>query len=144
MGKFNLVGHALNAYIGRYQERLGIAQSMRLAKFYNSIRYGGRQRRAIDAYRNRRDSLFIGNDPDFSGKPRNILEDGWAIDRSGDFPFIEETLAEADRLIEDRGGQDRRGTPLAQTDYLFHLNDVPDLFQYCLMQHFNLSILVVE
>ncbi|MCZ6673335.1 MAG: hypothetical protein O7C75_10400 [Verrucomicrobia bacterium] len=130
MGRFNIVGKAVNAYIGRYQERLGIARSMRLAKFYNGIRYGSTQRRAIDAYQNRLDKLLLANDPDFSGKPRNILKDGWTIDRSGDFPFIEETLAEADRLIGDRGGVDRRGTPLAQTDYLFHLNDVPDLFNY--------------
>jgi hypothetical protein len=125
-----IIGKAVNAYIGRFQDRLGIARSMRLAKRYNGIRYRSLQRRAIDAYRNRLNELLFSNDPDFSGKPRNILKDGWTIDRSGDFPYIEETLAEADRLIEDRGGVDRRGTPLAQTDYLFHLNDVPDLFQY--------------
>ena len=125
-----IIGKAVNAYIGRYQERLGIARSMRMAKFYNGIRYGSMQRRAIKDHKNRFEELLLANDPNFSGKPRNILKDGWAIDRSGEFPFMEETLAEADRLIADRGGVDRRGTPLAQTDYLFHLNDVPDLFQY--------------
>ena len=126
----NPIGSFINWYIGRFQHRLGIAQSMRLAKFYNTIRYRKELRRAVDAYRYRRDELLLANDRSFSGTPRNVLKDGWAIDRSGNFPYIEETLAEADRLIEDRGGVDRRGTPLAQTDYLFHLNDVPDLFDY--------------
>ncbi|MCB1123791.1 MAG: hypothetical protein KJT03_19710, partial [Verrucomicrobiae bacterium] len=125
-----LIGNAINNYIGRYQERLGIATSMRLAKCYNNIRYRGEKRRAIENYENRFEELLQENQPGFSGKPRNKLEDGWCIDRSGNFPHIEETLAEADRLIADRGGEDRRGTPLAQTDYLFHLNDVPDLFNY--------------
>jgi hypothetical protein len=83
--------------------------------------------------------LLLENDARFSGTPRNVMKDGWAIDRSGDFPCIEETLAEADRLISDRGGVDRRGTPLAQTNYLFHLNDVPDLFQYPGLLHFPTS-----
>lgn len=116
-GSMKIIGKAVNAYIGRFQEPLGIARSMRLAKYYNGIRYGSIQRRAIDDYQNRRDELLLANDPGFSGKPRNVIKDGWTIDRSGDFPHIEETLAEADRMIADRGGVDRRGTPLAQTDY---------------------------
>lgn len=126
----NLVGKAVNEFVGRFQGRLGIAQTRRLAKFYNGMRYRGPQRGAINAYQNHRDELFQENDPQFSGEPRNIIKDGWAIDRSGAFPCLDETLAEADRLIEDRGGVDRRGTPLAQQDFLFHLNDVGDLAQY--------------
>lgn len=125
-----LVGKAVNRFVGRYQHRLGIAQSRRLAKLYNGLRFRGEQRRAIDAYRNHRDKLFSEQNSSYSGTPRNIIKDGWAIDRSGTFPFLKETLAEADRLIEDRGGVDRRGTPLAQKDYLFHLNDVADLHDY--------------
>jgi len=126
----NLVGRAVNRFVGRFQHRLGIARTRRLAKFYNGIRYRGEQRRAIDAYSNHFDELFLDNDPNFSGMPRNIIKDGWTIDRSGDFPYIEETLAEVDQLIEERGGVDRRGTPLAQTDYLFHLNDINEIAQY--------------
>ena len=132
----NLTGRAVNRFIGRFQDRLGIARTRRVAKFYNGIRYRREQNRAIDTYKNHYDEWFLENDPQFSGKPRNILKDGWAIDRSGDFPYIHETLAEVDRLIEQRGGQDRRGTPVAQTDYLFHLNrpddfhDSPGLLQF--------------
>lgn len=125
-----LVGKAVNRFVGRFQERLGIERTRRLAKFYNGMRYRGPQRCAIDAYENHRDELFLENDAQFSGKPRNIIKDGWAIDRSGAFPYLDETLAAAGRLIEDRAGVDRRGTPLAQQDYLFHLNDVADLEQH--------------
>jgi hypothetical protein len=125
-----VVGKAVNQFIGRFQDRLGIERSRRLAKFYNGIRYRRPQHRAIDAYRERFDELFLGNDPSFVGKPRNAITEGWAVDRSGDFPYLEETLREADRMIEDRGGEDRRGSALAQTDYLFHLNEVSDLFDY--------------
>ncbi|NNC87802.1 MAG: hypothetical protein HKN82_04990 [Akkermansiaceae bacterium] len=125
-----VIGKAINDYVGQFQERLGIARSRRLAKAYNGLRYRGPQRRAIEAYRTRIAQLLVDNDADFAGSPRNQLRDGWAIDRSGDFPGIEATLAEADRIIEDRGGQDLRGTPLEQQPFLFHLNDVPDLFDY--------------
>lgn len=124
------IGNAVNSFIGRYQERLGIAQSRRIAKCYNGIRYRSRQRRAVEAWGSDRDALLAENDDDFSGTPRNIMKDGWTIDRSGSLPRLEETLAEADRLIEDRGGVDRRGTPLEQKSYLFHLNDVADLHDY--------------
>ena len=123
-------GIAVNGLIGRFQERLGIAQSRRLAKFCNGIRYRGAQRCAVNAYQIHREELFHENDPDFSGRPRNNMQDGWAIDRTGEFAHLAETLAEADRLIADRGGVDRRGTPLAQTDFLFHMNDIADLYDY--------------
>ncbi|MDX1740972.1 MAG: hypothetical protein R3178_06745, partial [Rhodothermales bacterium] len=129
-GNMPIVGRAVNQFVGRFQDRLGIENSRKLAKAYNSVRYRGPQRRAVQAYRERHDELFLGNDPSFNGAPRNTMTDGWALDRSGNFPFLEETLQEADRMIADRGGQDRRGTPLAQTDYLFHLNEVSDLFEY--------------
>lgn len=126
----DLVGRGVNRFVGRFQERLGIARTRRLAKFYNGIRYRREQQQAIDAYQNHYDELFLENDPNFSGKPRNILKDGWALDRSGNFPYLEETLAEVDRLIEERGGQDRRGTPLMQADYLFHLNGEDEIDQF--------------
>jgi len=126
----SLAGKAVNGFIGRYQHRLGIARSRRIAKFYNGIRYRKQHQLASDAYRDRVGELLQKNDPAFGGKPRNRLEDGWVIDRSGRFPNLDVSLAEADRLIEERGGVDRRGTPLAQTDYLYHLNDVPDLFNF--------------
>lgn len=128
--RFNIPGRAVNRFVGRFQDRLGIANTRRVAKLYNGIRYRGEQARAIDAYRHHYDELFMENDPGFSGAPRNIMKDGWALDRSGNFPYMEETLAEVDRLIELRGGQDSRGTPRAQTDYLFHLNGENEIGQF--------------
>lgn len=42
------------------------------------------------------------------GEARNKMIDGWAIDGSGNFRGIEETLKEVDDLISSRGGVDRR------------------------------------
>ena len=126
----NITGRAVNRFIGRFQHRLGVERSRKLAKFYNGIRYGHDQRSAIHAYRNSFEQLLRENEPTFSGEPRNEIVDGWAIDRSGNFPGIEETLKEVDGLIESRGGVDRRGTPLAQTDWVFHLNDMNELERF--------------
>ena len=126
----NLSGRAVNRFVGRFQDRLGIERTRKIAKFYNGIRYGHIQRRAIDAYQNHFPDLLRENDPSFLGEPRNKIADGWVIDRSGNFPGIEETLKEVDGLISSRGGVDRRGTTLAQTDWVFHLNDINELNRF--------------
>ena len=126
----NVSGRIVNRFFGRFQHRLGIANTRKFAKAYNRIRYRAEIDEVVDGYQNRYDELFKGENPDFSGSPRNRLEDGWVIDRSGNFPGLESSLAEADRLIEERGGQDRRGTALAQQDYLFHLNSIDELDRY--------------
>ena len=123
----NLPGRAINRFVGRFQDRLGIERTRKLAKFYNGIRYGHLQRHAIETFQNELSELLSENEPGFSGKPRNKIQDGWAIDRSGNFPGIKETLQTVDALISLRGGIDRRGTSLAQTDWLFHLNEQNEL-----------------
>lgn len=114
-----------------------------MAKLYNGMRYGLLQRRAVRAFRDHRVELLRENDATFSGTPRNCLKDGWVMDRSGNLPGLEETLREADRMIEERGGVDRRGTPLAQKDYLFHLNEVADLHDYPGLLDFPMSSEVI-
>lgn len=123
----NLPGRLVNRVVGRFQERFGIERTRKYTKFYNGLRYGRTQRRAIHAYQNHFAELLKDNDPGFPGQSRNVIENGFAIDRSGDFPGIEETLAEADGIIEARGGVDRRGTSLAQTDWAFHLTDINEI-----------------
>ena len=123
----NIPGRAVNRFVGRFQDRLGIERTRKLAKFYNGIRYGHIQRRAIDTFHNEFAELLSENESGFTGEPRNKMQDGWAIDRSGNFPGIEETLQTVDALVSSRGGVDRRGTSLAQSDWLFHLNDINEL-----------------
>lgn len=138
-----LTGRIVNRFFGRFQHRVGIANTRRLAKAWNQVRYRDEIREVVDGFQNRYDELFNGNDPNFGGKPRNRLQDGWAIDRSGAFRGLESSLAEADRLIEERGGQDRRGTPLAQQDYLYHLSHIDELDKFPRLLDFATSSEVV-
>ncbi len=54
-----LVGKGVNRSEGRYQERLGISGSRRLAKIYNTIRYRWSPRFATEAHCNHRDELLV-------------------------------------------------------------------------------------
>ncbi len=139
----HVIGPTVNRFFGRFQERVGIARTRKIAKFYNSIRFRAERAEVVEGYQRRYDELFKGNDPGYSGTPRNRLEDGWVIDRSGDFPGLESSLAEADRLIEERGGRDQRGTPLAQQDYLFYLSSIDELDRYPRLIDFATSSEVV-
>ncbi|MHC4246598.1 MAG: hypothetical protein ACYSUU_07335 [Planctomycetota bacterium] len=85
----NLPGRIVNRFFGRFQHRIGIANTRRLAKAYNRVRYRAETREVVDGYEHRYEKLLKGNDPDYSGTPRNRLNDGWAIDRSGAFPGLE-------------------------------------------------------
>jgi hypothetical protein len=135
-----VIGTAVNNFFGRFQHRLGIANTRRIAKAYNTIRYRSERAEVIEGYERRYDELFMGNDPGYSGAPRNKLDDGWVIDRSGNFPGLESSLAEAERLIEERGGQDLRGNAeLAQQQYLFHLSSINELDRYPRLLDFGTS-----
>ena len=138
------IGRRINSFVGRYQERLGIAQTRRLAKTYNRMRYRSLQRRHDEAYRLHLDELLDENEPNRRAKPANVITDGWAIDRSGDFPYVEEALTQANEIIESRGGQDLRGTPKAQQDFLSDLTAPPvnrrqDMERYPALLEFALS-----
>ena len=121
----NLTGRAVNRVVGRFQRRFGIRRSRQMARRYNQWRYAEELAYAERAFEQRTE-LLSENDPSFSGTPRNLLKDGWCVDRSGTLPGIDRALAETDRLIAERGGVDRRGTRMAQRDYLFYLLLAPD------------------
>lgn len=82
---------------------LGIRNTMRIAKGYNTLRRGRLQRR--------RRSIWSEGYPELaaeaggSPEPRIRLEDGWALDTAGTLPHLDEMLAQADEVIEERGGR---------------------------------------
>jgi hypothetical protein len=81
---------------------LGIRNTMRIAKGYNTLRRGGLQRRRGQIWRD--EFAELAAEAGGSADPRIRLEDGWAIDTSGSLPHLDELLAAADEVIEERGG----------------------------------------
>ena len=72
--------------------RLGIRNTMRLAKAYNGLRRGRRQRMRVSEYR--RAGLA----------PSRRMEDGFLLDTSMSLPHLDALLAQTDEIIEERGG----------------------------------------
>jgi hypothetical protein len=72
--------------------KLGIRNTMRLAKAYNGMRNGRRQRMRVGEYR--RSGL----------EPGRRMEDGFLLDTSLSLPHLGEMLEQADEIIEERAG----------------------------------------
>lgn len=81
---------------------LGIRNTMRIAKGYNTLRRGRRQRRRRLIWREHFGELAA--EAGGFAEPRVRIEDGWALDTSGSLPHLEELLRQADEAIEERGG----------------------------------------
>lgn len=81
---------------------LGIRNTMRLAKGYNSILRGHRQRMRKAAWNGHFEELAA--EAGRSGVPRLRIGDGWAIDTSCSLPHLEEMLRHAEEVIAERGG----------------------------------------
>ena len=82
---------------------LGIRNTMRIAKGYNTLRRGRLQRRRRSIWSE--SFVDLAAEAGGSPEPRIRLEDGWALDTSGSLPHLEEMLSQADEVIEERGGQ---------------------------------------
>jgi len=81
---------------------LGIRNTMRVAKGYNTLRRGRRQRHRQQIWREHFEELAA--EAGGTAEPRVRMEDGWALDTSGSLPHLEEMLQQADEVIEERGG----------------------------------------
>jgi hypothetical protein len=75
--------------------RLGIRNTMRLAKRYNGLLYGRLQRERAEEYQR----LFNGR------PPRIRMRDGYAIDTSLSLPHLEPLLEESEDVIAERAGE---------------------------------------
>ena len=105
-----------------YSARPGIGNTMRVAKFYNRLRYAQRHRLHRDGFENRLDELLAGNGWADPRREPIVMNDGWAIDESNSLPHLAELLEDADKVIAERGGQNRVGTRAAQQPFLFNLS----------------------
>lgn len=81
---------------------LGIRNTMRVARGYNRLLRGRRQRMREAAWSERFAELAPAAGAPV--KPPVRIEDGWALDSSGSLPHLDEMLRAADEVIADRGG----------------------------------------
>ncbi|MFL5865633.1 MAG: hypothetical protein ACJ766_00870, partial [Thermoleophilaceae bacterium] len=88
-GPTTRVGRALDA---DKMAKLGIRNTMRMAKLYNGLRNGRRQRMRVREQR--RSGL----------EPRHRMEDGFLVDDSLSLPHLDALLEQADEIIAERGG----------------------------------------
>jgi hypothetical protein len=82
--------------------RLGIRNTMRLAKRYNGLLYGHYQRYRVSEYRDRFRDLAEENGG--LGGDHLRMEDGWALDTSMSLPHLGDLLRDADEVIAERAG----------------------------------------
>lgn len=81
---------------------LGIRNTMRIAKGYNTLRHGRLQRRRELIWRDQ--FAHLAAEAGGSAAPTVRFEDGWALDDSGSLPHLDDMLREADEVIEERAG----------------------------------------
>jgi hypothetical protein len=85
-----------------HMRMLGIRKTMSVSRTFNRLYFGGNQRARGLAYTNNFDELLRENGAPQT--PRIKLDDGWAIDTSHSLPHLDELLADADKVIEERSG----------------------------------------
>ena len=86
----------------QHMRRLGIANTMAVARAYGRMAYGRNQRRRERAYAESFADLLQENGPPQTSRLR--LEDGWVLDTSGSLPHLGELVDAAEKVIEERGG----------------------------------------
>ncbi len=87
-------------------ERIGTGNLRRVAKIYNTFKYGALFRDCKKQYRERFDELIQGNGPVKTTPP--VIEDGLALDTSKTLPYLNELLAEAQEYIAEKGMKTNR------------------------------------
>jgi hypothetical protein len=85
-----------------HMQKLGIANTMRIAKAYNRLKFGRYDEYRKAQYQNNFDALIRENGALTS--PIIEMKDGWALDTSGSLPHLEQLLADAEEIIEELGG----------------------------------------
>jgi hypothetical protein len=110
-----------------HMSRLGIANTMRLAYFYNrlKLRRQNRWRRAL--YQTQLATLVEEN----GGLSRPPIEtkDGWALDTSMSLPYLDRVLEDSDKIIAERSGE-RRSSKGAYRSYFQDVWTPEDLERY--------------
>lgn len=106
-----MIGRAMDAvakpaakfFERKYMGALGVNRTMRLARAYNSLRYGSNHERRKRWYRDSFSELIAENGNPVA--PVNEINDGWVIDTSGRLPYLEELLKDGGEIIDEKGGE---------------------------------------
>ncbi len=96
---FEPIGKRLQA---SHMARLGIRRTMRVAHFYNRIKYRREDNWRSRLYRNQLAELLAENGP--LTRPKIKLSDGWAIDDSMSLPHLQRILEDSEKIIAERRG----------------------------------------
>src|SRR5436305_14914793 len=86
--------------------RLGIANTMRLAYFYNRLRLGRQHHWRRSLYRTQLRTLLEENGS--LTRPPIEMKDGWALDTSMSLPHLDRVLEDSEEIISERSGQRRK------------------------------------
>lgn len=135
-----LVAPLARRFYQNYMKPLGIANYRALSKAYNSWRYRRRASTHREAFANELETLLNENGPGW--QDYNVtLNDGWALDRSGTLPHLDELLKESAGIIAERGGKKHSS---AQQPYFRSLSFEGDDTRYPSLLNFVLSSQVLK
>lgn len=84
-----------------HMERLGIRNTRRIANLYNRLHRGRSDRFRRKQFRDHFEALIAENGALHA--PPVVMKDGWALDISGELPWLEELIAESEEIIRERG-----------------------------------------
>ncbi|HEV8038003.1 MAG TPA: hypothetical protein VGP62_04000 [Bryobacteraceae bacterium] len=118
-----------------HMSHLGIANTMRLARAVNRIKFRRQDRWRRELYCNELAALFEENGG--LTRPAIQLNDGWAVDTSLALPHLDRVLEDSEKIIAERCGARLSGDP-----YRSYFQDVwktEDLEQYPSMLDFATS-----
>lgn len=87
-----------------FMRRGGIANTMRVAKLYNRIRYAPCCRQHRRMFERSFDDLLREHGYADARAKNHVIRDGWALDTTGTLPHLSELLDEVNGLVEERGG----------------------------------------
>jgi hypothetical protein len=110
-----------------HMSRLGIANTMRLAYFYNRLKFGRQNRWRRVLYQTQLATLLKENGP--LSRPPIEMKDGWAIDASMSLPRLDRVLEDSDKIIAERSGE-RRSSKGAYRSYFQDVWTPEDLERY--------------
>src|SRR6266516_8063856 len=121
---FSPIAERLHA---NYMSRLGIANTMRLAHWYNRLKFGRQDDSRRRLYQTQLATLLEENGG--LSRPPIEMKDGWALDTSMSLPHLDRVLEDSDKIIAERSGE-RRSPKGAYRSYFQDMWTTEDLERY--------------
>src|SRR6266516_1900019 len=121
---FSPIAERLHA---NYMSRLGIANTMRLAHWYNRLKFSRQDRWRRALYQTQLATLLEENGR--LSRPPIEMKDGWALDTSMSLPHLDRVLEDSDKIIAERCGE-RRSSKGAYRSYFQDVWTQEDLERY--------------